>query len=121
MSQRVTEAEVIAICGTGLSEEQVSPFLCSASSLVDDALADMGYTSNRLAEIELWLAAHFVAVRDPAVSREKIGETDVQYHGKSDMGLKFTPFGQQVLVLEYKGKFAEIMNSKGPAEMKVIG
>jgi hypothetical protein len=121
MALRVTEGEVKALMRTGLQESEITPHLKAASSVVDNALAGQGYSANELSQIELWLAAHFVSCTDPAVSREKIGESDVQYHGKTDMGLDFTPYGQQVKMLDYKGKLAAIANQKGQAEMKVIG
>ena len=121
MATRVTEAEVKEIFPTTMTDEEISPYLCSASTLINGLLAGMGYTNNELRVIELWLAAHFACVRDPAVSDETIGDAAVTYHGSSGLGLNHTPYGQQVMLLEYKGKFAEVANSKGTAEIKVVG
>jgi len=123
MSQRVTEAEVKQIIDTALSDQEVTIYLCSASSLIDSLLTGLGYSTKELANIELWLAAHFISVRDPAVKNETIGAANVSYHGNiiAGTGLMFTPYGQQVLLFEYKGKFASLQGSKGEAEMQVIG
>jgi hypothetical protein len=118
---RVTEAEVKQLLSTNLLDEQVTPFLCAATTLIDGVLAGAGYTADELTTIERWLAAHFVAVRDPVVQSETIGAAAVTYHGKSDMGLSFTPYGQQVLLLEYKGLFAQLASTTTPAELRVLG
>lgn len=118
---RATEAEVKEIIDTTLTDEQITPFLNSANVLIADVLSDEGYGAATLKEIERWLAAHFVAIRDPRVAKEKIGDVDAAYHGKSGLGLNHTPYGQQVMILDHHGKLAEISAAKGPAELKVIG
>lgn len=117
---RTTEAEVKKIIDTALTDDQVKPFLISANILITDILLDEGYSIDLLKEIEKWLAAHFVAIRDPQVMKEKIGEVDAAYQGKTGLGLNYTSYGQQVMLLEYHGKLAEIAQGKGPAEVKVI-
>lgn len=121
MALRVTEGEVKKLMRTGLDESDITPHLKSANMLVTNACAGAGYGADELAQIELWLAAHFVSVTDPAVSREKIGESDTVYHGKTDMGLDHTPYGQQVKMLDYKGKLVAIEKAKGEAGMTIIG
>lgn len=118
---RTTESEVKSICGTSLTDEQITPFLCTANSMITNILAGLEYGDDELEQFELWLAAHLVSVLDPSVSREKIGETDTVYDGKTDMGLKFTRFGQQLMVMEYKGKFSSLQNSRGSASLEVLG
>jgi len=117
---RVTEAEVKKIISTTLTDEEVTPLLDSANVLITAVLADEGYGDAILKEIEKWLAAHFVAIRDPQISKEKIGDVDAVYQGKTGLGLNHTSYGQQVMLLEHHGKLAEIAQSKGPAEVKVI-
>lgn len=117
---RVTEAEVKQIIKTELTLEEVTPFLAAASHLVTEILTDEGYGNDILKDIEMWLAAHFVAIRDPQISKERIGDVDATYHGKSGLGLNHTPYGQQVMLLDHHGKLAEIQDSKGPAEVKAI-
>lgn len=118
---RATEAEVKEVLDTTLTDDQITPFLTAANVLVTDVLNGEGYGDATLKEIERWLAAHFVAIRDPQVAKEKIGDVDATYHGKSGLGLNHTPYGQQVMILEHHGKLAEISSSKGRAELKVIG
>lgn len=122
MANRATETEVKEIINTDLTEDQITPFLKSANILVTEVLSDEGYSDNLLKEIERWLAAHFVAIRDPQIAREKIGDVDVIYHGKSDLGLNHTPYGQQAMIMDYNGKLQVLQDGKQPidAEVKAI-
>jgi len=121
MAKRVTEAAVKEIIGTDLTAEQIAPFLKSANVLIAATLSDEDYGTDLLREIELWLSAHFVAIQDPQVAKEKLGGAEVTYDGKTDLGLNGTRYGQQVMLLDHHGKLAEISRAKGPAELKVLG
>ena len=68
---RATEAEVKEIIETDRTDEQVTPFLKAANLLVTDVLTGLGYSDDLLKEIERWLAAHFVAIRDPRMTKER--------------------------------------------------
>lgn len=120
MATRATEAEVKEIIDTDRTAEQVTPFLKAANLLITDVLTDQGYGVDLLKEIERWLAAHFVAIRDPRTVREKIGDAEDTYQGKFGEGLSGTSYGQQVMLLDYKGVLAEITKAKGSAEIKVL-
>jgi hypothetical protein len=117
---RATEAEVIEIMDTALTEEQVAPFLTAANLSVTNILSDEGYDDATLKEIERWLAAHLVAIRDRQISDEKIGDATVKYGGKVDLGLNFTPYGQQVMILDHHGKMAQVADAKRSAELKTM-
>ncbi|HDS00521.1 MAG TPA: DUF4054 domain-containing protein [candidate division Zixibacteria bacterium] len=119
MAFRIQENEVLEIMDTALTQAQITPFLQAANLVVTDKLTGE-YRTDLLAEIERWLAAHLAAMLDPQTSREKLGDADATYEGKTGMGLDFTRYGQQVKVLEYKGILAELGQSKGPAEAKTI-
>jgi len=104
MACRVSEHEVKAIMDTALEVEIITPFLHTANVIVTSRLTGAGYASDLLKQIEKWLAAHFVAVRDPDMEAERTGTTtETRYRGKTAMGLDFTPYGQQVRVLDWKG------------------
>lgn len=120
MAARATEAMVKKIIDTDLTDEQVTPFLAAANTMVTDLLLDENYSATTLQEIERWLAAHFVAVRDPQVTTEWIGDAKAQYEGKTGMGLSSTRYGQQVTVLEHHGILARVASGKRPAEVKTI-
>lgn len=120
MSTRVTEAEVKDIIDTDLTEEQIRPFIEAASQLITDTLSGEEYGTITLKEIERWLSAHFIAIRDPRVAQEKIGDAAVTYQGKTGLGLDHTSYGQQVLLLEHHGVLAALQQRKRPAEVRVI-
>ena len=119
---RTTEAEVKAILDTALTEDELSPFLTAANLIVTSVVANEGYTPEHLAEIERWLAAHLVAIRDPRLMSQKIGDADAVYAGFTQFGkgLEFTSYGQQVLLLDTHARFAALQSAKRPIEVKVI-
>lgn len=120
MAARASEAMVKEIIDTDLTNEQVAPFLAAANTLVTDLLLSESYSNETLKEIERWLAAHFVAVRDPQVTQEKIGDIQATYEGKTGMGLNSTRYGQQAMLLDHHGILARKASGKRPAEVKTI-
>jgi hypothetical protein len=121
MATRATETEVKQIIDTDLTTEQVNPFLRAANLMVTNVLTDQEYSDESLKEIECWLAAHFVAIRDPRLTKEKIADAEDTYQGKFGERLNGTSYGQQVLLLEYKGILAELSSaSKGGVIVKAI-
>ena len=117
---RATELEVKEIISTELTAEDVTPFLNSANNVVTDDLSDEGYTATRLKNIEMWLAAHFVAIRDPQMSKEKYGDGEHTFQGKTGMGLEATLFGQQVMLFDTNGVLKAIADGKTDAVIEVI-
>lgn len=116
MANRCTATEVKEIIDTALIESQISPFITAANLTVTAMLTESGLSVTQLKEIERWLAAHFVAIRDPRISRERTGEAEATYHGKSDMGLDHTPYGQQVKLLDTTGALANLGKRKASVE-----
>ena len=117
---RATNAEVKELIDTDLTEEQINPFLEDANLLVSAVCGSEGYSNDLMKRIECWLAAHFVAIRDPRIAKEKIGDADATYQGKTGLGLQHTSYGQQVMILDHHGKLAEVSEARKPAELKVI-
>jgi hypothetical protein len=119
---RTTEADVKAIIDTALTEDELNPFLTAANVLVSAVVGNEGYTEQHLREIERWLAAHLIAIRDPRLMSQKIGDADAVYAGFAQFGkgLEFTSYGQQVLLLDTHARFAALQNAKRPIEVKVI-
>jgi hypothetical protein len=104
---RVTVAEVQEIIDTDLALGHIAAFINTAHHLVDEYLLNKGLSSDILAEIEKWLAAHFLSMKDQRKSQERMGaDWNVVYQGKTDMGLNATLYGQQALVLDTTGSLA---------------
>lgn len=119
MAVRVTGAEVLEIINSTLSASEIAPFITAANLTVTAKLTGKGLSSNQLKEIERWLTAHLVYIRDPKLVEEEIDETrDKNNIPKMDMGLNGTPYGQQVLVLDTSGTMANL--GKRPAKIEAI-
>jgi hypothetical protein len=110
---RVTDEEVKEIISTSLD---TTAFITAANLIVSEFLDSSGLTDAHLKEIERWLAAHLVAIRDPKVLSEAIGDAQATYEvGILGRGLNFTSYGQQVLILDTTGKLASV----GKREAKI--
>jgi hypothetical protein len=104
MANRVTGSEVKEIIKTSLTDSEVEPFITSANQLVTEKLADSDHSDARLKEIERWLSAHFVAIRDPRMRSQSVGEARDQYHVPTlGKGLDSTVYGLQVKLLDTTG------------------
>ena len=111
MSTRVDGDEVKEIFDTELTALQIVPFITIANLIVTDKLTDEHSTA-LLKEIERWLAAHFVAIRDPRAKSEKTADASATYHGNAGLGLNHTPYGQQVLAMDTTGILASLGKRK---------
>ena len=126
MSYRVTGAEVKEIINTSLTVDEVNPFIAGANALITGKCSST-YTATELKELERWLAAHFVAVRDPvksAYTRQSIAggpAQDYQLTAKNPVGLATTAYGQQVLILDYENTLAGIGVNQATTFWRVLG
>ena len=102
----VTQDEVKVIIDTGLTD--LTPFIAAAHIIVSEDLSNKGFTNRRLTEIERWLAAHFVAMREDKARLTGVETGDSQYTFGGELGedLKFTRYGQQALILDTSGTLA---------------
>jgi hypothetical protein len=86
----------------------VMPFLLTASTLVDTYLGTADVSFAVLREIERWLAAHLCCLADPRTTQRRLGATEVTLErSQLGMGLQSTRYGQQVLLLDPTGLFAD--------------
>ncbi len=91
----------------------LDPFIEVASMLVDEIITTVegGYTSPQAELIERWLAAHFYAVRDNRIDTEKAGPVSQKNQFRVGLNLNVTIYGQQAMVIDFKGGLA-IINKK---------
>jgi hypothetical protein len=96
-------ADVLGIINTTVSD--IVPFIRAANIVVTRHLSNVGMDSTELKEIERWLSAHFIAIRDPRLRERTVGDARDKYaiSGGYSGGLDATPYGQQVMVLDYTG------------------
>lgn len=110
---RVTGEEVLSIIKTSLTASEVAPMIAAANMLVTAKCAS-SYSAAELLEIERWLAAHFVTIHDPvgSITEKKVGEAQEKYQRGSKAqireALEGTPYGQQALILDYKGCLTDL-------------
>ena len=112
MAYRVTAEEVSQIIEVDSGITTLTPFIATANDLVTELCSGSGYSVTKLALIELWLSAHFYAVRDPRLSSEKAG-VDVAYQHKIDMRLAVTTYGQQAMLIDTAGSLAALNERTG--------
>jgi hypothetical protein len=119
---RVTSAEVAAIIDydtTGITD--ITPFITAANLLVTQVCTDSSLGTDLLKEIERWLAAHFVAVRDPKLTSQSAGGASDSYEtNKTGFGLKLTRYGQQAMALDTSGALMAIAEGAKKASMKIL-
>ncbi len=102
----ITQDEVKVIIDTDLTD--LTPFIAAAHIIVSEDLKNKGFTNRRLTEIERWLAAHFVAMREDGarLTGKEVGDAQYTFGGELGEDLKFTRYGQQALVLDTSGTLA---------------
>jgi len=109
---RATTKDVKDIIDFDTSIENLSPFIAAANQLVTELCANAtpptGYDDIRLKIIEIWLSAHFIAIRDPRYMSERIGGASADLQSKVGLNLGLTPYGQQVMLLDTAGGIARI-------------
>ena len=114
MSNRVTSDEVKEIIETSLTD--VGAFITAANLMVTNFLSGESLTDAHLKEVERWLAAHLIAMRERQIQMTKTGESMDQYGGRFGKGLEFTQYGQQVLIMDTTGKLKNAGKIKSKIE-----
>jgi hypothetical protein len=93
---------------TTLTEDEVAPFVETANLMVTAYLASTDQTADALREVETYLAAHFVSLRDRLVKSEAAGGVRFDYQGETGMGLDSSHYGQTAKLLDSSGVLKEI-------------
>ena len=121
MSFRCNAAEVKSILSAGGDyDTEVNPSLTQyiqAANLITTRLNSKAVeegealTSEELAVIEAWLAAHSYCCSDQQKKEEKIMVSTDKYWGDSDKGLDGSKYGQQAMVLDHTGILKRLNSS----------
>lgn len=107
MATNATVDQLREIWETPQGDTQLKVWLAIAIELVDDMLAQSGYSAARMTHIALNLAAHFGSAITPSTSRERVGrDYEMERTGKFGELLKSTVYGQTVLTLDTSGILA---------------
>jgi len=86
----------------------LDPFIEVANVLVTQCCSTVGYTATKLELIERWLSAHFYTVRDMRAEAEKAGSVSEKKQSKVDLGFSTSHYGQQAMLIDYKGGLAAL-------------
>ena len=109
MARRVSDTDVKKIIDTDLDD--IIPFIDVANITVTNVVGGENLGASVLKELERWLSAHFIAVRDPVALKEKVDDAETTHalaisNTIEGLGLNSTPYGQQVILIDPSGKFA---------------
>lgn len=115
----VTDSEVKAVIDT---KRDTTPFIDTADLLITEDLAGKGLSAARLKQIELYLAAHFVAVTEERgnMTRHRKGDSEEQYQMEIGSGLMLTRYGQQAINLDTSGTLRTLAKKGQDALFRVI-
>lgn len=122
MPTRVNTERVKRIISTSIGDPDVFEHIEVASHLVDDLLVGKGMSADRLRDIELYLSAHLVAVRDQDAGQivdKTVGDTEAAYGGDLGRALSYTRYGQQALILDISGTLTSV--GKVRAQFRAFG
>jgi hypothetical protein len=118
MAPRATDTEVRKIIDVSRDVDDTTPFIMAANSLVNAKCTSSGYSEDLLTVIENWLAAHFLAMRDPRLSSESAG-ISASYQNRIDMFLALSHYGQQAMLLDYEGNLSALNKKIGRGKASI--
>jgi hypothetical protein len=119
MAALVTDAEVKAVIDT---TRDTTPFIDTADLLVTEDLANSGLSDARKKQIELYLAAHFVALTEERgnLTEHTVGDATEKYSMDLGSGLMLTRYGQQAANLDTSGTLKALASKGLVAQFRVI-
>lgn len=110
---RVTYEEVKEIIETDISADQITAMITAANAVITNGPAAStapALTTAELKELERWVAAHLVCMRDPRTIRSKVGDAEAWFAPNVTTAwgkyLNFTWYGQQAIMMDRTGKLA---------------
>ena len=120
MGLRVDPDEVREIISTSITD--LNAFIMVANRMIEDHLGEFeilpsnelttadGILPATLKEIERWLTAHFISIRekDARATEFKIEDASAKYGGQYGMGLKASLYGQTAMALDPTGELAAV-------------
>lgn len=112
---RVNETEVKQIMGIDASIDTADnqAMIDVASLLVTDVIVDTTVSEERKKNVELYLSAHFIALRDQRVASEKADVVAQSFQFRVGLNLNVTIYGQQVMILDTSGAFSQLQENAG--------
>jgi hypothetical protein len=105
----IIASDITAIMDVDVTIADLSPFITAAAQITDEWCGTL--TDAQLKEVQRWLAAHLVAIRDMRPASEKAGSVSVNYQYKLGMNFACTMYGQQAMMLDVSGGLARANKS----------
>jgi len=128
MAWRVTEDDVKAIVETGKDMDRnvlaIAPFINAANALTNAVAAqdsDGLLTSDLLAQIETFLAAHFYSLRDQRLQSKSTGGASGSFQGQVGKGLESTDYGTNAIAMDITGYLASVSRSRHKVGITWLG
>lgn len=121
MANRVTVTEVKQIIeiDSTIVDADLEVFITSANILTNKVNVDGGITdASQLKEIERWLSAHLMAIRDLRVDSEKAGPVSQKFQYKLALNFNVTMYGQQALILDTSGTLATLQRDASRGKIR---
>lgn len=97
------------------TSRDVDLFINSANRLVTELLVGEGLSDERLADIELWISAHLVALVEEGggILKRKTGQSSIEFNPlRTAEGLGSTRFGGMALTLDTTGTLTNLAKTK---------
>jgi hypothetical protein len=114
MAVRTTAALVEGIIATTPNVD-LTPFIAAANSLTTNICGPGGYDDTGIGStmelIERWLSAHLYTIFDNQLAAAKAGTVAVRYQYDVKLMLFNSMYGQQAMMLDYKGLLAAVSNT----------
>ena len=123
MVARILAVQVRDLIDTSIGETVLTDsFIDTAHVYVDSNLLSTSHSEAMLAKIELYLAAHFVAITEErgGLRSTKLGDSTDAFADVYSAGLNSTRFGQIALTLDTSGTLAAIGTTGLKAEFRVV-
>jgi len=117
MANRVTTEEVLAIIDTSLTD--ITVFITTANMLVTAHLGLADLSDEALKEIERYVAAHVLSLRDPRTKSTGVDVLSESYQGQWGMGLNGTSYGQMAILLDTSGILGKIAKGGYPRKASI--
>lgn len=113
----VSVSDVREIIDTSLEDGDVKAFINVAHHQVEQLPTTVPEVIKT--DIEKYLSAHFLALKDKRVESEDVGDVSYDYAGDTGMGLEATQYGQQARDIDPSGGLAQLQNQNGSISVSV--
>jgi len=123
VSARVSASQVKEVIETSLADSVVlASMINTANVYIDTHLLTAGHSASILERIELYLAAHIVALTEERGSLKggMFGDSSEFLSDVYSEGFRATRYGQMALTLDTSGILAKLGQSKMKAELRIV-